>query len=281
MNTHPNPVLLRQEIGRRLRAARHAACLNLDEAADRLELTRSALNRLETGVGVVSVHLVRAMMQAYRWEDEEVLDLIRASRQPGWWKFRGVSDRDFIALESGACRSSTFQPDLVHGLLQTAGYARSLFSAGRVERSDEWIENQLDIRMIRQERLVNEDNPLELVAVIHEFAFRRPVGGPAVMRAQLGHLVLITELSTVSLQVLPAAVVSMEATDGAFTVLDFPSASQPSIVHVDHVLGSEKKDKPEQVAATRLRFDHLRSLALGTEDSVELIEWVADRMWSG
>jgi hypothetical protein len=66
---------------------------------------------------------------------------------------------------------------------------------------------------------------------------------------------------------------------GAFTLLDFP-AGQPSIVHMEHVLGPERKDKPEQVAKARLRLDHLRSLALDPEESVAVVEWVADRLWA-
>jgi hypothetical protein len=178
--------------------------MTLREAAERLELTVSSLNRIENARTPLSVHLAKSMMEAYLWEDDEVLELIRGSRRRGWWGQYGISDRDFIALESGASRLSTFQPDRVDGLLQTADYASAIFRAGRLRRSNEWIDNQLAVRLIRQERLVDEDNPLELVAVINEFVLRKPVGGAAVMRAQLRHLVLVTELPTVTLQILPA-----------------------------------------------------------------------------
>lgn len=279
VGTEVNPVLLRQEIGRRARAARERARMTLREAAERLELTVSSLNRIENARTPLSVHLAKSMMEVYLWEDDDILDLVRGSRRRGWWRQYGISDRDFIAIESGASRLSTFQPNLVHGLLQTVEYTRALFSAGRLLRRQEWIDNELAVRSIRQERLVDEEHPLELHAVISEFALRWPVGGNAVMRAQLRHLVLITELPTVTLQVLPASMVTTDAIYGAFTVLDFP-AGQPSIVHLEHALGPERKEKPEQVAKARLRLDHLRSLALDPEESVELIEWVADRLWS-
>lgn len=279
MSDHVNPVLLRQEIGRRLRAARESAGLNLQEAAAQLRIAPSSVSRIETGVSTVSLHLIQSMMNEYRLFDEDLLDLVRRAREPGWWKQYGFSDRHFIALESGACRLSTFQPNVVHGLLQTADYTRALFDAGRKARSKSkvWIDNQLDVRMIRQERLVNEDYPLELLAMISEFALRWPVGGPEVMQAQLRHLVLVTELPSVTLQVLPASVVTTDAIYGAFSVLDFPS-KQPSIVHVEHALGPERKDKPDLVWAARMRFDHIRSLALSPEESTALIEWTADRL---
>lgn len=252
--------------------------MTLREASERLELTVSSLNRIENARTPLSVHLAKSMMEVYLWEDDDVLDLIRASRRRGWWGQYGISDRDYIAIESGAGRLRTFEPDLVPGLLQTSDYASALFAAARVRRSREWIDNQLAVRLIRQERLVDEDNPLQLHAVINEFVLRKPVGGAAVMRAQLRHLVLVTELPTVTLQVLPASAVTTDAIYGAFVILDFPSS--PSVVHLQHVLGPERKDKPEQVAATRLRFDHLRSLALDPAESVGVIEWVANRLWA-
>lgn len=100
------------------------------------------------------------------------------------------------------------------------------------------------------------------------------------MRAQLHHLALINEMPTVTLRVLPASTFSTEAAYGGFSVLDFPSAGQPSICHAFHALGDERQDKSEYVEPTRLRFAHLRSLALAPEESVALIERVADELWS-
>jgi hypothetical protein len=41
-----------------------------------------------------------------------------------------------------------------------------------------------------------------------------------------------------------------------------------------------RQDKSEFVEPARLRFAHLRSLALDPDDSVTLIEQVADELWS-
>jgi hypothetical protein len=134
--------------------------------------------------------------------------------------------------------------------------------------------------LTRQERLTDEEHPLVLDAVVHEWTLRSPVGPPAVMRAQLHHLALINELPTVSLRILPAAPFAPEAAFGGFSVLDFPSAGQPSICHAFHALGDERQDKSEFVEPARMRFAYLRSLALEPENSVTLIEQVADGMWS-
>jgi transcriptional regulator with XRE-family HTH domain len=278
--THISPVVLRQEVGRRIRTARHDAGLTIAEAAERLEITRSALGRLEKGITGTTVHLVRSMMDVYDQRMDDVLDMIRQSRARGWWKQYGISDKDFVALETGANRISNYELSYVPGLLQTADYARALFKSSWKARSEEWISNRLEVRLTRQERLTDEEHPLELDAVVHESALRHPVGEPAVMRSQLQHLALINELPTVALRILPVAAVPSEAMRGSFSILDFPIAGQPSISCAPHALGEERQDKSEHVEPARLLFTHLQSLALGSDESVALIERVADELWS-
>jgi len=280
MSERISPVLLRQEIGRRLRKAREAARLNLEVSAQHLDTSISSLSRIENGTSIVTVHLVRSMMDLYDCRLDDLIEMVRAARRPGWWKAYGISDSDFVALETGACRLFNYEPSFVPGLLQTADYTRAVFESGRRRRDDEWIINQLAVRTIRQERLTDDDEPLTLDAVIHEFVLRHPVGGPAVMRAQLRHLALITELPTVSLRVLPASVFSFEAMHGGFIILDFRSPGQPTLAYLDHILGAERNDRTEPVREARLRFDHLRSLALNPDDSMVFIERVAEELWS-
>lgn len=273
-----SPVVLRQEVGRRIRLARHEAELTIVEAAERLELTRSALGRMEKGISGITVHLLRSMMDVYDQRMDDLLDLIRQSRKQGWWKEYNISDRDFVALETAASHLSVYEVTLVPGLLQTAEYSRAVFNSGRETRREDWIANQLEVRLIRQERLTDDEYPLQLDAVVHEFALRSPVGNPAVMRAQLQHLTLINELPTVALRVLPTSTFSREAMYGGFNILDFPLPGQPSMCHALHALGDVRQDKSEFVEPARLRFAHLRSLALAPDDSVALIERVADEL---
>jgi transcriptional regulator with XRE-family HTH domain len=278
--THISPVVLRQEVGRRIRLARRHAGLTVIEAAARLEITRSSLSRFENGVSGVNVHLLRSMMDVYDERLDDVLELVRQARAPGWWRRYGISNKDFVALETAATRIVNYEVTLVPGLLQTEEYARALFTSGSQPRREDWIANQLAVRLNRQERLTDEEHPLELEAVMHEFALRNAVGPPAVMRAQLSHLALINELPTVTLRVLPASRFSFEASYGGFSILDFPQPGHPSMCHALHALGDERQDKSEYVEPARLRFGHLRSLALSPDDSVALIERVAHELWS-
>src|SRR5580765_2527872 len=98
-----NRMLLRREIGRRLRLARKDAHLSLVRAAELLEISRSMLDRIELGQGPVSVHLAREMARLYRIDDpdDELLNLVRSSRIKGWWTQYGIANYDYIALEDG------------------------------------------------------------------------------------------------------------------------------------------------------------------------------------
>ena len=50
---------------------------------------------------------------------------------------------------------------LVPGLLQNENYARALFKTAVFQRSFQELTAQLQVRMTRQRRLFDEENPLE------------------------------------------------------------------------------------------------------------------------
>jgi hypothetical protein len=166
----------------------------------------------------------------------------------------------------------------VPGLLQTSDYARAVFEGSLRRRSSRILERDVTVRMIRQERLTSVERPLELFAVIEETVLHRPVGGVAVMRAQLAHLVEAAALDTVTVQVLPTDVGAHPGIDGAFTVLSFEGLGEPDIGYAEHPMGSVHVEKEEDVTLARLVFDHLRSVAHSPAESVALIERVAAQM---
>jgi hypothetical protein len=166
----------------------------------------------------------------------------------------------------------------VPGLLQTADYAEALFEASARQRSTEALERAVAVRMIRQERLTDPEEPLELTALVEEAVLHRPVGGPAVMRAQLRYLVDAARLDTVSFQVVPSEVGAHAGLDGAFTILSFDGLGEPDMAYVEHPMGAVHIEKEQDVAGARLVFDRVRSAALSPADSVALVERVAAEM---
>jgi hypothetical protein len=211
-----------------------------------------------------------------RWT--EILDLTREANVKGWWRAYGLDDKGYLPLEAEASTVRDFTVTYVPGLLQTADYARALFEASFQRRSAAIINRDVTVRMIRQERLNSQDRPVELFAVIEEAVLHRPVGGTAVLRAQLAHLVEAAALDTVTLHVLPTGIGAHPGIDGAFTVLSFEGLGEPDMGYVEHPMGSTHIEKGEDVKLARLVFDHLRTVAYSPAESVALIEQVAAQM---
>jgi hypothetical protein len=166
----------------------------------------------------------------------------------------------------------------VPGLMQTGDYARELFEASLKRRTPEALEQAVRVRMIRQERLCTDEQPLELVAIVEEAVLHRPVGGSTVMRAQLEHIVDAAALDSVTFQVLPTDVGAHPGMGGAFTLLSFDGLGEPDMAYVEHPMGAVHIEKEDDVVRARLVFDHLRSVALSPAESVALVERMAAQL---
>jgi transcriptional regulator with XRE-family HTH domain len=222
VNAHRKPPFRRRRLGKRLRALREAAGQSLDEAAARLDKSRSALHRIETGQTRADVHLIRSMMDLYDIYEEDLLDQAREVLKPRRFPWYGKADSGYVDAEADACQVLEFSVINVPGLLQTERYMRALFQAHQSKRARTTLDSAVAVRLTRQQRLTSEYDPIELVAIVDEAALRREVGGPEVMRDQLHHLIEISALPTATVQVLPLCDGAHTAMNGAFVLLAFP-----------------------------------------------------------
>jgi hypothetical protein len=254
--------------------------MTLTEAAPKLDKTRSALGRIEKGETAADVHVVRTMMDVYDLYEPDLIDLAREAMRPGWWVAYGIRDRGFIGLETEASDSLELSLMYVPGLLQTEAYMRAVFGTGKVKWTKKQFENQVTTRLIRQRRLVDEDAPLTLSAILDETVLRKPIGGREVMRAQLRSLLKSAELGTVNIQVIPDEVGEHEGMDGAFTVLEFREPEDPNLLYVEYPTGGIHVEKNEEVTEARLLFGKLRLVALPPAESLAFIESVVAGRYS-
>jgi hypothetical protein len=103
-----------------------------------------------------------------------------------------------------------------------AAHARHIVSARAALRL-------VEARMARQAVLTREP-PLLLWAIVDEAALHRPVGGTAVMTAQLEHLASCADMPQVTLQALPYAVGGHPGMPGSFAIMRFPDAGAGDVV---------------------------------------------------
>lgn len=281
MGDPQSPPFRRRRQGKELRELRESARMSPAEVCAALEFSAARLSRLENGQTAPDVVVVKSLLDVYGipasdWEP--YLELARDAKRKGWWQAHGLPAMGYVALEAAADSVCDFALAHVPGLLQTQEYARVVLGESLVRRSTTEFENQVAVRGIRQDRLTDERDPLTLDAVLDEGVLTRPVGGSDVMRAQLDHLVMLAELDTVTLRVLPSEHGAHIGMNSAFTVLGFPEHDEPDIAYVAHVAGSLQLEKLEQVGACKLAFDRLRSQALPADESVALVERLVERM---
>jgi transcriptional regulator with XRE-family HTH domain len=184
--------------------------MSQQEAADRLNYNHRKISRIEKGQRP-DYHGMRAMLDQYgipvsQWD--EYMDLYAWALEQGWWTKYDLGDHGYISLEHDAYRMRTFELAYVPGLLQVEDYIRHITAAARVRRSGRSVDNQVAVRLRRQERLVGTD-PLVLHAVMAEPALAKAD------RPQLMHIVERGRLPNVTVQVIPDRIGPHDGDNGA------------------------------------------------------------------
>jgi hypothetical protein len=175
-----------------------------------------------------------------------------------------------VGLEKAASIIRTYEVQFVHGLLQTEDYARAVILIANANASAEEIDRRVSVRMKRQQLLTQPDAP-ELWTVLDEAVLRRPPGGPEVMRGQLEHLLQITDLPNVTVQIVPFDVGPHAAAGGPFTILRFPEPDLPDLVYLEQLNSALYLDHPDQVVGYVTVMDQLCVEALTKTASKDML----------
>jgi transcriptional regulator with XRE-family HTH domain len=277
VDADPGPILRRRQAGARLRQLREAAGASLDEVAAYLECSAAKVSRIETGRTTARVPDVRNLLDLYQVtgpEREEILDLVRESRQPGWWQAYAdvlAEGADvFLGLEDAAASIRSYGSYLVPGLLQTRDYAHAV-SAPRLDVTEEHIDRHIELRLTRQAIWRREAPPAAHFILDEAVLHRTAALGPAVGGPQLRHLTDAAAWPHLTLQVLPYAA-GIGASGGIpFVLLGFPDPAEPPVAYLEQLFGSRIETKIDQVARYALAFEGLRSRALDPDDSTAMI----------
>lgn len=191
-----------------------------------------------------------------------LLGLVLRSQLPAW--FQQVAE-----LEARATEIATFQTHMVHGLLQTEGYARAVL--GTMDPAG--LDDRTAVRLARQ-RILEKTEPPVLWAILGEGALRQEIGGPVVMRGQLGRLLGFESNPRINVQVLPYSAGEHAGLTGSFNLYRF--AGDPAILYTEGYGTGHPTANPDTVRDCSLRYDHLQAAALSIKDSAELIRQVME-----
>jgi hypothetical protein len=259
------PTALRIMLGAHLRRLREEAGISRTDAGWAIRGSESKISRLELGRVGFKVRDVDDLLTLYKLDDpeqrERLLMLARDANNPGWWqRYDDLTPtwfHSYLGLEMAADLIRTFELQFVPGLLQTPEYARAVVQLGRDRPPPSAeVDRLVTLRMSRQTVLTRK-RPARLWAVIDEAVLRRPIGGDAVFRAQLEHLLEASRRHNVTLQVIPFDGGGYPATGGAFSLLRFNEADLPDVVYIEHLTSAVYLDKREDLDLYVVTMDAL------------------------
>ncbi|MFF9908937.1 Scr1 family TA system antitoxin-like transcriptional regulator, partial [Streptomyces olivaceus] len=220
--------------GSELRRLREAAGLKQAELAACIFCVPSLVGQVETARKVPTREFSERLDAALGTDGtfSRLVGLVLRSQLPTWFQA-------YAEMEAKATYISTFQAQLVYGLLQTEEYARAVLGV----RTDDNLDARVAARMERQRVLEREQPPLMWV-VLSEAVLRQEIGGREVMRNQLAHLLHVSErLEWVRVQVLPFAEGAHAGLMGSFTLLRFDD--DPDLVYTEDFVQGHMTANPQ------------------------------------
>jgi hypothetical protein len=272
------PTVPRLILGNQLHRFREAAGVTPEAAGYEIRASRSKISRMEKGQVRLKERDVTDLLTLYGITDEKtragLVTLVRQANAPGWWSKYGDITADwfeaYLGLETAASVIRTFELQFVHGLFQTEAYARAVTLLGHTAAPAEEIDRRVTLRLKRQDLLTGPEPP-QVWSVIDEGALRRPVGGRAVMRAQLNWLIEVADLRRVTVQVVPFSRGGHAAAGGSFTVLRFGETDVPDVVYIEQLTSALYLDKREDVDHYLEVMNHLSTEALTPVQSARFL----------
>ncbi|MFJ6510058.1 Scr1 family TA system antitoxin-like transcriptional regulator [Streptomyces sp. NPDC091406] len=176
--------------------------------------------------------------------------------------------RQWAELELSALSLYTYECRLIPGLLQTAAYARTLFADRLPPLTDEQIDAQLAARLERQQ-LLHERPNTAFSFILEEHLLLRDLGGEEVTRELLDHILDLSELRNVEIQIMPLVRRHHAGLDGPMRLLE-TSDHQWYAYSEGQMYGQFIAD-PKVVSVIQMRCASMRSQALSLDDSKSLL----------
>jgi transcriptional regulator with XRE-family HTH domain len=253
--------------GAELRRKREEAGLKQSELGACIFCTGSLVGQIETAKKVPTRDFSERVDTALGTDGyfSRLAGLVLRSQLPHWFQ-------PYAEMEAKAAYISSYQAQLVDGLLQTERYAWAVLGS----RSDEDLDARVAARMERQRILEREQPPVTWV-VLSEAVLHQEIGGADVMREQLAHLSTMRDRRWLDVQVLPFEAGQHPGLMGSFNVLRFDG--DPDIVYTEDFVQGHMTANPEAVREGALRYDQLQAIALSVENSAALIARVMEERY--
>ncbi|MFD7861686.1 Scr1 family TA system antitoxin-like transcriptional regulator [Streptomyces sp. NPDC059783] len=253
--------------GSELRRIREAHHLNQTQLGQVIFCTGSLIGQVETTKKIPTRDFSERVDAALGTDGHfsRLVGLVLRSQLPAWFQA-------YAEMEAKAAYISTYQAQLVYGLLQTEEYARALIGVDHPKKVDEMVAARLD-----RQRILGQEDPPALWVVLSEAALLQEVGGRHVMREQLGRLLDYRNDPWVQVQVLPFSAGQHTGMMGSFNLLRFDD--DPDLFYVESYDQGHMTANPSVIKERSVGYARLQATALSPEDSATLIARVMEERY--
>lgn len=277
-STGSGPTVLRILLGAQLRRLRMAAGISREAAGKAIRGSHAKISRLELGQVSFKQLDIADLLTLYGVRDPAERDwfftLMAQANSHGWWHSFADLVPDwfevYVGLEEAASVIRGYEVQFIPGLLQTEDYARAVIRLGHPQCDDEEITRRVRLRTTRAE-VLRRPQPPTIWVVIDEAVLHRSLGGRAVMRAQIEHLLEMSKLPNVTIQVAPFDRGGHAAAGGPFTILRFTEPALPDIVYLEQLTSATYLDKREDLDNYTMVIDRLSVEALSATESIDFL----------
>jgi transcriptional regulator with XRE-family HTH domain len=268
-----NPTVRQRELGRRLREQRLEHELTVEDVAEKLLCSATKISRLETGTRRPSLRDVRDLCGLYDVDKDtadELMELAKGAREQAWWtQYEDLKLDPYLGLEEVATAITSFTTFYLPALLQTEEYTREVIKKVAPKMDPDIYRQRVEVRMRRQEVLERDNRPRYRV-LLDESVLRRPVGGPALMAAQIKKILQAEREGKASIQIIPFDSGVLAAEDSNFVLLEFDDTTSISpTVFVEGLTRNQYLENSTDIVRYKEAIDYLRYSALNARDSVE------------
>ncbi|NEB02469.1 helix-turn-helix transcriptional regulator [Streptomyces sp. SID13726] len=248
-----------------LQALREHAALSREEFGDRVRFSKHTVASVELGRRMPDLVFVERA--------EEVLGntgvlrkaFPKLARQPGlaaWF-------RRWAQLEEIAITLYTYECRMIPGLLQTEAYAGALAADQLPPLADAQIEERWAARAERQQMLRDRPNTA-FSFILEEHLLLRRTGGVEVTGGLIDHVLEISKLRNVEIQIMPLVQESHAGLQGPIRLLETPENKW--FAYNEGQESGQLITDPKVVSVLQSRYARMRSQALSMKDSLSLLK---------
>jgi transcriptional regulator with XRE-family HTH domain len=266
-----------QALGERMRELRDTRGLTLQYVAAYLGVQFATLARYERAEWPFRREHVTALLDVYGVFDERERQRLVTLAQDAWridqWQPDNtigpseVTVVDHWWLQQRATELRMYAALLVPPLLWTPDYAEAVIRAASGRETHPSTVERLVQQCLDRQRIL-ENKPAQMTVLMEEHVLRRPIGGRAVLREQMDHLVHAVKRPHVEVRLVPPA--NWHAgMYGAFTICVM-DRRYPTVTLVEH-LGGRLALEAQAAQGYEQAFEHIRDIALDAEESLRLI----------